>query len=320
MIGTTIEARPPVPWPSIVFAVGCIAFVATGAISGRPAFLAIGILLGAIAAVLFLSRESAFRAEITHDSLLLHHRGASVRYADLISIATQPNDRFSEPSRCPLIITHSDGVLEVPADANVPSDELAQFLRGRLPPRIVSVPDPDIADYLQRQLSQFDSDQIFWCQAGLAAPPTMRRSTRRAWIVCFLVGIALIFIGMAVLSAESPRGGGRARDDRATQWFAVGTVAIVVGAFGWMLHAAMGRGTNPKIKDAALSSLVISPAGMALRQGDLKGELRWAEIRGAQLGKRPPLKLQLAGAMIPIFNVYDRPLAEIHERIRHHLP
>jgi hypothetical protein len=237
----------------------------------------------------------------------------------LISVAAHPTDKYPVESQCPLIVTHTLGAFEVPAETNVRTDELAQFLRKRLPPRLVSLPDPDIAEYLQRQLSQFNPDQVFWCQASLSAPLNMRRSTRRAWIACFVAGVAILIVGAALSSVAPGRGGVRARDDRATQWFAVGTTGLLVGAFGWMLHAAMCRNANPKVKDAALSSLVISPAGIALRQGDLKGELRWAEIRGVQFNRKPPVKLQLAGVTVPILNIYERPLVEIHKHIRQYV-
>ena len=39
---------------------------------------------------------------------------------------------------------------------------------------------------------------------------------------------------------------------------------------------------------------VTGPLGIALRQGDLKGELKWEEIRGMKLPRNKPLSLQLA--------------------------
>ena len=64
-------------------------------------------------------------------------------------------------------------------------------------------------------------------------------------------------------------------------------------------------------------------------QGDMKGELRWDELRDIRYSGRPSfftgfavsyadlqgIKLKVAGATIVIADVYDRPLSLIHERL-----
>ena len=69
--------------------------------------------------------------------------------------------------------------------------------------------------------------------------------------------------------------------------------------------------------------IVISPAGLAMDQGDLKGKLRWDEIlnlksdgssRHSQADPRV-LKLKLSGAELPILDLYDKPLSEIRTLI-----
>ena len=69
------------------------------------------------------------------------------------------------------------------------------------------------------------------------------------------------------------------------------------------------------------SCLVIGPAGIALTQGDLFGELRWAEVRTAKLvlpssqSRRRRIRLQVEGAHVEVLDLYNGPLDEIFNRI-----
>ncbi len=80
--------------------------------------------------------------------------------------------------------------------------------------------------------------------------------------------------------------------------------------------ATAGRG----IKNWREASLVIGPAGLALSQGDLTGELRWKELRDvkfkdkAATGQRR-IELRVEGAQINIMDLYDSPMNEIHRQI-----
>jgi hypothetical protein len=316
LIGVTIESKPSPPWGAFLFALAALGFFAAAIVWRQAALVAAGIVLAAVAAALFISRDRPFRAELTESSLRLGDSQSNVAYVDMTAVASQRSARFPSQTRCPISITHASGNIDIPAEINIPSNELEQFLRKRLQARIVSVPDPDLDEYLQKQLREFGPEQVFWFQAAAPRSSPVHRLRIRAWIACFIAGLALLVIGAIASPGVQGGAAARARDDQIVQWFAVGLAATVFGFVGWMLSAAVRRSSRPKVKEAALSSLVVGPSGMALRQGDLKGELRWAEIRGVQLRNRPPLKIQLAGATIPIWNIYDSPLIEIYDRIR----
>jgi hypothetical protein len=75
------------------------------------------------------------------------------------------------------------------------------------------------------------------------------------------------------------------------------------------------------------ASLVIGPLGLAVVQGDLKGEMRWGELRqlhmkaprfaayANRMKLGPGIRLVVEGATIVIADLYDRPLRVIHQRI-----
>ena len=79
------------------------------------------------------------------------------------------------------------------------------------------------------------------------------------------------------------------------------------------------------------SSLLISPSGIAMIQGNMRGHMRWDELRDIRMGTGrsrssfvlsnqpgllPAIRLEVAGATILVFDIYDRPLATIAKVIR----
>ena len=92
----------------------------------------------------------------------------------------------------------------------------------------------------------------------------------------------------------------------------------------------LGRaGQLRRIKDWRASSLVLTPVGLAMIQGDLTGELTWDQIRSVKLRLKPRrfqiigdttmglqgIILNVEAAVILIADLYDRPIESIHERI-----
>jgi hypothetical protein len=96
----------------------------------------------------------------------------------------------------------------------------------------------------------------------------------------------------------------------------------LIALLGYALRGSLltvGRG----IKNWRESSLVVSPAGLALAQGDLKGELRWKELRKVKLRERGTtgqrrIEMRVEGAQIDIMDLYDSPISEIHRQIMHY--
>jgi hypothetical protein len=101
--------------------------------------------------------------------------------------------------------------------------------------------------------------------------------------------------------------------------FIGGFLSLVLWLAGRQPRRAAGAGKRRR------SGLVIAPDGLALLQGDLSGEMRWEELRDVKLAERagpnstaPGIVLQVKGAAITITDVYDRPVALIHQQICHY--
>src|SRR5207249_1632599 len=71
-------------------------------------------------------------------------------------------------------------------------------------------------------------------------------------------------------------------------WIAAGIGVAILG--GILLVVDRVQATRPhsrRIKGWQKAGLVISPVGIALSQGDLKGEMRWDELRDMKLKTAP---------------------------------
>ena len=316
MIGTTLDARPSPPIGAALWGLAAIVCVALGALFEVAGLFAMAVIFAAIAITVFASRERPFRARLEENGLALLHSGEHLPYTHIESLAAGASRGRKEYHQYTLDLRTATKIVRVPAAINIPTGELERFLRSHMPPRLVAVPDPDVDDYLNRQMEQFGPQSVVWYGPGRGPAGPMRPAVRRAWLACFLAGLLVLIVGVAMLESRNRAAGNRRGVDDYTGVVVVGAISLVVGLLGLLIHFSLTRRTNPKVKNVELSSLVISPLGIALRQGDLKGELKWEEIRGVKLPRNKPLSLQLAGVSIQIFNIYDRSLVEIHDRIR----
>jgi hypothetical protein len=318
MIGTTLQARPRPPIGVILWAVAAVACAALAVFFEIIALFAAAAVSAAIAITLFFSRERPFTARVEESGLALLHKGVLLRYTEIESLAPGWSLGGNDTHQYALDLLTANTIVRVPAAINVPTSELERFLRSHMPPRLVAVPDPDVDEYLNRQMETYGPQRVVWYSAAKHRVRPARTSIRRAWLACFLAGLVVLIAGVTLLESRDRAPGNRRAVDDYTGVIAVGAVALVVGLLGLLIHISLTQRTHPKVKNVELSSLVISPEGIALRQGDLKGELKWEEIRGVKLPRNKPLSLQLAGVTIPIFNIYDRSLVEIRDRLREH--
>jgi hypothetical protein len=110
-------------------------------------------------------------------------------------------------------------------------------------------------------------------------------------------------------------------------WLPVGILLAAFGGIFSLVFWRLGTATRVRIKNWRKASLVISPVGLAMVQGDVQGELRWNEVQNVRLRGRakgihvtsettmPGIVLSVEGAKILIADIYDRPLAAIYENI-----
>jgi hypothetical protein len=217
------------------------------------------------------------------------------------------------PRSYPIHVFHEEGVVSIPPRLNVPSDEVFHFLLAQFSPGGSREVNPALRDYLQRQEEAFGPERVWSYRARkLAGKGQGGRRPRAVCLAVALAGLAWFASGLALGEPA---------------WIGFGILAAVLGGLFFLAFWATSPSLAHHKKHWRQASLVVSPVGLALVQGDMRGEMRWDELRDVQLHGRPRhfrhgaehtmpgIKLVVEGAAIVIPDIYDRPLPVIHERI-----
>jgi hypothetical protein len=310
MIGQRIESQPGFPVGAVIWLVIGAAFAVPAVIVENPHFGIVAALPAAIGLVLLMTREPPFEAELGPNGLEIEEPTLSLPYAaiEAVLMVGKPGR-----ARAAIQLIHADGVVHIPARLNIRSDDLCAFLLEQLPTRGTAQLPGELQKYHAAQERMFGSDRVYSYRARSRQQVHPRK---RALCVCAACAVAgLIWAAAGALLKK---------DGEA--WIAIGLVLVFFsGMFALLFY--VGR-KGPRMRDWHHSGLVIGPAGLALLQGDLRGELRWDELRKIRFRKGPSflpshptaalagIDLIVEGATITIADIYDRPLAQIHERLR----
>lgn len=321
MIGETIQARARFPGAAVVFLLPGGGLVALAVAQHNPHWALGSIPLFLIAVALWWLRPRAFVAHFTEDALEVMEPRVSIPFAELQGL--QAKGRPADPAKkgprsYPIQVFHQKGALMIPAGLDVPSDAVYLFLLAQFPPGGSREVNPALRTYLRQQLETFGPDRVW----SYKARQVLGRSlvARRGVAVC----LAVLASGVVWAVAGGIMGKG------SEAWLAMGIVVALFGglfAFLFWLDAWQKGGEN-RLKKWREASLVISPLGLALVQGDVQGQMRWDELRDVSLRNKPPsfglhrdhtmtgIILRFEGAQIPIVDVYERPLPIIYQRIK----
>jgi hypothetical protein len=323
MTGTVVSSRRASGLGAVIWAfLGAAALVAAVA-TESPHWAVLAVLPLLIALALMLSSEPVTRFEITERGLSFEEpEVVFVPFADLQGL-TAPDPARRE--QFAIQVYHSGGVVRIPARLDVSSKDLYQFLYSCLPP--VPGPNPDevpaaLRKFVAEQIETFGPERVQVYLARRHPPaPSNRRSVAVSWAV-MLTGILWgIAGGVLVALSGGPPGG----DQSGFIWICLG---ILLFLFGLLFVLVTSRqGTIARVPGWDKSCVVISPGGIALSQGSLKGKMRWDELREIDFPARPRLGLATAGgvphgigllvegAYLVIADYYDRPLSWIHRQL-----
>lgn len=347
MIGTRLESRSGTPIGAIAWLL-LAALLVAGAVAAGNIRPAVGALLpAAIGLALILARPNPFAATVGEHGLILddpRRRPGDDAFgpADDRPGEGQPTLAYEEiqglfpvgrarlttlpgPQRFEIRASHPGGVVRIPKRLNASSDDLYRFLTERVPDRGSRDVNPALAAYLKQNEAAFGPERV-WSYAAashLAVKPPMT-GLRAGSIAALLVGVLWIVGGVYVAN-------NRGIEDGKAWAGAGGFVAIFGGLFWLVSYATSADRATSLVKKWRQASLVITPVGLALVQGDIQGEVTWGELRDVRLQHRKGgsfhlestaalngILLKIAGADIVIADIYDRPLHIIYERIRNY--
>ena len=227
-----------------------------------------------------------------------------------------------EPGSFPIRVEHSAGRFTIPASPSIDSAAIHRALVEHHRPEGSDAVVPELADYAGRHRAMFGDDRVLSYRAN---PDCGRNIHVRSPLLA--IGLGMLAVGIAGFVA--PRSLGLAGGIVLSPWpvvpLSIGIALVVSGLVAGRLRF---RG----IARWRESGLVLTPVGLALIQGPVRGELPWEQLRDVKYRKRrggvqPHFRLSSAeeslrgihlvvdGARIVVVDLYDRPIDVIHREI-----
>jgi hypothetical protein len=325
MVGQTVEARAPFSPAIAIYIVIAIGLGVLGVAieSWHPLFMAalpLGLAFG-----LFMGRPRRAILLVDNDGLRVFeaHEKVYFRYVTSISVGGReygPN-ALSLPAK-PLEIDYVGGTLVVPPVMNVDFTAFHNFLVSQVPSQPPRTIPAVLADYLNDQLAKFGSDKVVAVHTRRVFAEVWRRR-RRKWLCggIFLAAAAW-FVGAIVFLSTL-----RHAEDYVL-WLTLGIFIGLAGLIGFFSPRAMARNAiGQLLAKNPNSCIIVGPAGLAMVQGDTKGALPWREItkvtrnvsNGLQRRRGHGLRVQVRGAEIIVFDIYEASPEEIEALLRRNL-
>ncbi|BBO31729.1 hypothetical protein [Lacipirellula parvula] len=314
LLGQTIDARPFPATSTWIFGVVAVIMLAAAAATGN-----VNIGIGAIFPATFAVVEWLHRPR--RQLFVVDARGlASLERTEVIpfdsiheltvnGVAWRPE--ISPKLAAPIVVHHAGGMFQIAPRLSVPPAQLYNLLLEKMPSADVRECHPLLATFHAENFEKFGAAKV----TLIHGRRKFHRTSRWRWL--YSGAISMVVAGTAWLLLSNSLGEGVLLEDEREGWEAFGGMMALFGLlFSLIIFAA--RSTNSKLKKLAPDAcMVIAPAGMAMKQGDLKGAMRWEEVRSVEfVAGGSSIGVNVPGAKLLILDVYDRSLDEIAMLIR----
>jgi len=270
-----------------------------------------------------IKRAPRFQVELQPAGLHLQPGDHLLPYAAIVAVTglRKHNDQAGLKPY-PIDVCTADFGVRVPAHPAVPALALEKYLSTRASPFITPPTDPDVAQFYDQECAKHGADQVALYHGRTAQieayAPRYLRWFALGWLIGSFVALSLALNLYARVDS-------------------VNNMAVVMIVLGFVLLLVSFVG-DPRLglkrqAGHTADSLVVGPSGLALRQGKLKGKLRWDEVQNIVMKPaaassstgslstgvigRQSLHLQVAGATIVLVEVYDRALTQIKDTIEY---
>jgi hypothetical protein len=311
LVGRSITFRDPTGsfFQICIAAIGILLLIAV--MTMQPGFAFAAVWPACYVLVSFVRRGPTQDLVFQQGGVLFDFTGREVPYASIQGLSLngeiEPgSSAFMKTGTLELISSH--GVLFV--GSSLDAGKVYEFLLDEIPASGSRNVSARMSGYLEEQLASFDHDLVssFCARATIGSP---RSNVLRAGLTMLLATFVLL-----PLSVSFPAAGGWAAG-----YFAAGFFFSLIGFFDRSV-----RTRPPGMTHWVGSSLIISPRGIAVEQGDLVGKMRWDEIRKLECGSplqsfqlsrgpRRSINIAIKGANFMIHDLYDRPLAAIYDQM-----
>jgi hypothetical protein len=188
----------------------------------------------------------------------------------------------------------------IPMDMDIESAALFAFLRSMCPEDNSRRVPAELRSFLDWQEKLFGPADV---RVYRPRPTIAREGTAARGVLFFLGATAAGGVWM-IGSAWWGQG-----------WLAGGGATVLLGGLLAFLCWLGSRRNALPARQRQSACLIVSPGGLALIQGPLKGELKWAEVQDLKL-RNQGIEIKVAGAAIQVVDGYDAGLGPIHETMR----
>lgn len=317
MVGQTIRSRRSFSWAAAILVLSALALAGGGYANGIHVGLLLALLPLSIALALTADRLRTVTIQFTETELTVTGKPPVAYDAieSLLAVRSDPDPQRPGKAHYLIQVLHRGGVLLIPARLDVRSDAVYRFLYERLQTGGARAVNDELAGYLSAHEKHYGAAQVrsYRARAHLGVNPE-RRFLTAVGLACIATG--LLWFGMGQASASFK------------VWTSLGILVGLVGG-ALLIIRWLDRGSSQSIKNWKASSLVIGPAGLAMIQGDVRGEVTWQQVREVQFNPKPSffsvqvnqlqkgIFLHVEGAHIVIADIYDRPLYAIFQAIQY---
>lgn len=312
MIGTTVTAKAPFSsWPIIWVMLG----FGLAAFHSNVHLMMLGLGLLMLGFCLWWFRPRSHSVLIEDTRLVPLRREEPIEYSAIRSVSIgglcpPPDDQFMFLG--PIHVLTDKTQLYLPEQMSVSPIEFYSFLVARMSAPSDRTIAASLQIYNREQTEKFGSDKIQVFHARNRKFRSPRTGKLRVTALTMLL-IGSTWVALVTYLQNKDLDG----------WGGLGVVLVLFGSLFWVLQRVHPRRNRRHLAKYPQSCIVLSPAGMAMDQGDLKGKLRWEEITGIKNSQRNgipayqsrPLIVKVAGGQFEILDIYEKPLREIAREI-----
>jgi len=319
MVGKTLSDNQAVPLVPLLLVFGGSSAIVLGFATGEIAWRFFGVLPSLWGALLLYFRERRPNIQFTATGFAIEGQVGEIPYTNVEGIACSS----VEPRIGDIAIVSTDAVIRLPRDPFTDGRDVYNFLHQQLTISGSRDVPNSLSAYSREQRALFGEHLVFtYRRRGQRKIMPGQTPALAFFLATFATGIIWI-----VMAAVLPDKLGKSAHEG---WLAGGSTLAFFSFLALLILLA--RYTNPQQKAVHLRKLselglVISPQGIALMQGPVQGQLAWRELTDIKFKNvakdalqrdihRSYLILFVPGANIVVPDVYDRPLAIIHRRIR----
>jgi hypothetical protein len=299
MIGEHIHGRDGNRKVWLFWAVVVVPFVVCNFAMRHDDLLLLALAPAGVAIVTGIMRRPALEAVFEEDGIhVLVPEEQFVPYRDIQALCRGDNGYH----HFPIVVTHAAGILRIPADVDVSSDEIYHFLNRQLPEVESICPPPALSNYNQSHQREFGMERVF----GYRILPDAERP--RSWRGVIICGALLItsFVWMIV---------GFENKTNYESWGGAGAV-LFLGALLGALICLIVSGSSAARGPTTDGGLIISPLGIALQQDQLCGQMRWDEIKQIERRHAPEeIRISFEGGRVRIKDYLNQPLRDVYQRL-----